>query len=498
MGALSRAPDDPKLDPLTDQERRGALAKLLLGRLAGPNRPLPLSHGQDGRWALARAAPGIGVDNMSFAWRIRAPLDPSTLRAAFQALLVRHSSLRSVFAEHDGRTVRYVREDLELPFSVHEVQGASDAQVLAALKREAAVPFDLERGPAIRVHLFVRSSTDMTVLMTAHHIVADFWSLGILLPQLSAAYLAIAGGGAADVTPHPADYTQFVMWQAAHVVGPGGAAALRFWGERLSDGVEHVELPLSRPRPAKRAFQDDALQFAIPEATAGRLRALAAEEGSTLFMVLLAAFKVLIHSYSGQRRLVVVSPTAGRTLQTFHDHVGEFANHTFFQSVVDGSSTFSAFLAQVRETVSATMEYRDFPFDLLSRRVRVNGVPEGAVPFPVKFNMPRAHTLREIDTTRARGEPGVVVPMDAFDVQLELIDRRVTATCDLHLGLLPTRQGLIASLQYNTEVFDPSAITEMSSRYCQLLDILAGPHGGQPAQARRDLRIRELALAIRS
>lgn len=474
---------------LSDGEKRHALSKLLLSRMTGPGRPHPLSYSQESRWALARSTPGAGVENHSFAWRIRAAVDPYALRRAIHALLQRYTCLRSVFGDYQGRTVRYVQQAFDVPFQEHDCTAWTEADTSAAIAREVLAPFDLEAGPVMRVRLFRRREDECTLLVTAHHIVVDFWSLGIVLRRLGEAYLAVLGGAPVEAASDEEAYGRFVVWEAGQVLGPPGEAALRFWGRQLAGGLDFVALPNDRPWPRARGFRDAEHRFSLGDAVARPLKALAQEQQCTLFAVMLALFKLAIYSYTGQGTLAVISPVSSRSRLGFEELVGALSNHLLLCTRIDEGGELADLFRQIHRTVAGSMEHRDFPISLVTRRVQVRGMPEGAVPFPIKFNMPRAHLLKGDLGEPGEREPRLTVALDAFSASLELVDRRVTGNSELNLGVFETQGGLLGSLQYNVELFDPGTISDLVARFSRLAELVAD-RGSAP--------VRELVAACRA
>jgi hypothetical protein len=457
---------------LTESERRHALSKLLLQRIGGPNRPHPLSYGQEARWALVNASPESGIENHSFAWRLGAESDPQMLRLAVEALLKSYACLRSVFGLYEGRAVRYVEREFVVPFTGYDEADAAEHQIDAAVAREASKPFDLRTGPLIRVGLFRRPGGEQTLLVTAHHIVVDFWSLGIALRKLGEAYLMLASGLAVEPRNDEADYDEFVLWEATRVTGPPGLSALRYWGSKFADGLDFVELPTDRGWPGQRAFRDAEYRFTVSAQLVGKLRAVGRERDCTLFAVMLALFNILIYSYTRQKTLAVISPVSIRSRLGFEEQVGDLSNFLLLAARIDERQDFDTFLLQVRQTVIDAMEHRDFPVSLVTKRIHVRKRPEGAVLFPLRFNMPRASQMKgDMDEPR-EGEPRLTVAFDAFHAELEFVDRRVTGSAELNLGLFRSQGGLLGSLQYNVELFDEATISRMVARLTHLAAIV--------------------------
>jgi hypothetical protein len=457
---------------LTESEKRHALSKILLQRIGGLTRPHPLSYGQEARWTLVNASADSAVENHSFAWRLAAGSDAQTLGLAVEALLKSYACLRSVFGTYEGRVVRYVEREFSVPFEEFDKREAADDEIDAAVAREASKPFDLRAGPVIRVGLFRRPRGEQTLLVTAHHIVVDFWSLGIALRKLGEAYLTMAAGLAFESRDDEADYDEFVVWEAARVIGPQGAAALQYWGRQFGGGLDFVELPTDRRWPTRRGFRDAEYRFTVSAPLVEQLRAIGREQDCTLFAVMLALFYLLVHSYTGQQTIAVISPVSVRSRLGFEDQVGDLSNFLLLCARIDEREGFPDFLRQVRQTIIDAMEHRDFPVSLVAKRIQIHGRPEGAVMFPIRFNMPRAYQVKGNMDEAGEGEPRLTVALDAFRAELEFVDRRVTGSSELNLGFFRSQGGLLGSLQYNVELFDEATIARMVERLSQLSTIV--------------------------
>jgi hypothetical protein len=471
---------------LTESERRHALSKILLHRIGGANRPHPLSYGQEARWSLVCSSPESGVENHSFAWRIGAAFDLEAFRLAVHALLKSYACLRSVFGTYESHIVRYVQQEFVVPFAEYDLGNDADLEINVAIAREASKPFDLRSGPLIRVGLFRRPKGEHSLLVTAHHIVVDFWSLGIALRKLGEAYLTTVGGLPVEPQSDEADYDEFVLWEALRVLGPEGEAALHYWGRQFADGLDFVKLPTDRDWPAQRGFRDAEYRFTLGDRSVDKLRAVGRKQDCTLFAVMLALFNILIYSYTGQQSIGVISPVSARSQLGFENQVGDLSNFLLLRARLDERQDFAAFLRQVRQTVIDAMEHRDFPISLVTKRLQVRGLPEGAVPFPLRFNMPRAHLMKGEMAEPLDGEPRLTVALDAFHAELEFVDRRVTGSSELNLGFFKSQRGLLGSLQYNVELFDEATISQMVARLSHLATIVG---------ERADISIRDLAAS---
>ncbi|MEV4614803.1 amino acid adenylation domain-containing protein, partial [Kitasatospora sp. NPDC049258] len=270
---------------------------------------LPLSFAQQRLWFLDRLVPDSAFYNMPDAFRVRGGLDVAALQSAVDTVVARHESLRTTFAEQDGTPHQVIRPRVEVGVRTVEAPGREEALAIAAA--ESGAPFDLERGPLLRV-LVVRLSADESwLLLTLHHIIADGWSTGVLLDELSRAYTAATTGTPVELPELPVQYADFAAWQRAWLRDEVLEGQRTYWSQAL-DGITPLELPLDRPRPAVQSHRGATLEFTVDPATAERLRTLARDGNATLFMCLLAAFSALLSRLSGQDDVAIGYPIANR------------------------------------------------------------------------------------------------------------------------------------------------------------------------------------------
>ena len=287
-----RTPPSRPIADLSPSEKRALLAQLLR-RKASESQPFhPLSDNQQGIWFLCQFAPESSIYNVSFAGRIRSDLDIPAFRRAFQALVDRHPSLRTTFAVHSGKPVQQIHEHQPVHFEETDASTWREDELQTRLVEETQRPFDLERGPVMRVSLFTRSAQEHILLLVIHHIVVDFWSLAVILNELGVLYPAEKAGRPAALPPLDLQYTDFVRWQTEMLAGPAGERLWDYWKKQLAGPLPVLNLPTDRPRPPIQMFRGAQHDFTLNDELARRLRALAKAEGATLYMVLLAAFEL--------------------------------------------------------------------------------------------------------------------------------------------------------------------------------------------------------------
>ena len=377
-------------------------------------------------------------------------VDPQALRQAVQALLQRHACLRSVFGTYEGRTVRFVQQAFAAPFEVYDRANATRSEIATEIARVASQPFDLRTGPVLRVRLFQTSAHEQTLLLTAHHILADFWSLGIALLLARSRFMPHRRVGSDRGDQRRGGLRRVRPLGSEARAGPPRPGSSRHWQLNFGDGLDFCPVP-DRPavagHPGCSVTQMPRTGFTIDNRTVERLRQVGHAHDSTLFAVMLALFNVLIYTYTRQTSIAVISPVSVRSRLGFENLVGALGNHLLLRSRLDETQEFTGFLRQVRQGLVDAMVHRDFPASLATRRVRVRGMPPGGVPFPLKFNMPKAHMI-DGDMTGTPGGPSrLTLALEALSAELKIIDRRVTGNSELNLGCFETRSGLLGTVQ---------------------------------------------------
>ncbi|HZI20311.1 MAG TPA: non-ribosomal peptide synthase/polyketide synthase [Pyrinomonadaceae bacterium] len=471
--------------PAFETETREAVTREAETPEAGA--PAPLSRGQQALWFLQQLQPESTAYHISSALRITTELDAAALRRAFERMAERHPALRTTFAAaDDAGPVQRVREEPELSFVEHDARGWTEDELNDSLVREANEPFDLERGPLFRLRLFARGRRDHVLLLTIHHIVSDFWSLGVLLRELGELYEAERGARGASLPPAPTtQYADYVRWQAGLLAGEAGERLWRYWREQLSGAQLVLDLPFDKPRQPNQSFCGASLPARLRPELAARLKALGDSQHATLFMTLLAGFYALLYRYTGQSDLLVGSPAAGRTRAGFSGVVGYFVNPLVLRAQIAGGMTFKELLAQVRETTLAGLRHQDFPFPTLVERLQPERNPSYSPLFQVMFVLQKAHPLNEDGLAAfALGEAEARLRLGALELESVALKQRV-AQFDLTLMMTETEGGLGLSLQYCTDLFEEATIRRMAGHFRRLLE---------EAAADPERRVAELTL----
>jgi amino acid adenylation domain-containing protein len=465
--------------PLSELLRGAGIAELADGLLAGleeqpagdvpPPRVLllqgdqPLSPGQRALWFLERLAPEAGAYNVVVAARIHGRIDAAALGRALRALTARHEALRTVIREVEGEPVRRVLPEGEVDFQ------RIDADV--ELAAEAWRPFDLERGPQMRVRLWpaAPSRNDRTdLLLAVHHLAVDFASLAVLARDLEALYARETGAAVEVPAPPALTYSDFVHWQA-ELLARRGERLWEYWREAL-DGVRDLDLPADRPRPPVQGWRGLSRAAELPADVIEALRGLAAARGATLFTALLAAFQAQLGRYSGQEDFAVGAPTAGRSAPEWAGVVGYFVNPVALRADLRGDPSFSALLDRTRHTALAGLEHADFPLVLLAERLRPDRDPARPPLFQVMLTLQQRRPGDDPGLPAfALGEDGARISLGALELEsIGLAERRAQFEISINAAELPSGD-LGLSLEVDAGLFDAATAERMLGHFQTLL-----------------------------
>ncbi|MDF5729095.1 MAG: condensation domain-containing protein, partial [Rhizonema sp. PD38] len=432
-----------------------------------------LSHRQKALWFLYQLAPDSAAYNVAYPARLVSNVDIPALRQAAQALIERHPVLRTTYTAQQGVPVQTIQENPEVCFSVLEAVNWSQDDFHNWLISESDRPFDLSNGPVLRFNLLIKNIlTDASVvkevilLMTAHHIVVDFWSLELLVSELRVFYKAFKTGQEVAFPPQNQQYSYYVWWENQMLASQQGERLWNYWRDQLSGELPILNLPTDRPRPPVQTYKGASYSFILEEELTHKLLKLALAEGVTLYTLLLAAFQVLLLRYTNQADILIGSPMAGRSLTEFEKIVGYFTNSVVFRADLSGNPTFRELLCQVRSCVLGALEHQDYPFPLLVERLQPLRDPSRSPLYQVAFVWDRYHQ-----------NEGQVSLMDSDGLIVESITPESKgAPFDLDLTIFDVTGPLKGIWRYNTDLFDADTIERMAGHFQTLLTgIVANP-----------------------
>ena len=426
--------------------------------------PLPASFAQQRLWFLDQLEPNQATYNLPVAVRLRGELDHAAMSLAFDELARRHESLRTTFTAVDGRPIQVIAPSLTIDIPVddltHLPEADREAEALRRLKDEARRPFDLATGPLIRVALAKISATEHVAIVNTHHVISDGWSIGVLVRDMAALYDAYTHGEASQLPPLTIQYADFAAWQRQWLTGDALKKQLDFWTEQLA-GMPNLEIPTDRPRPAIRAGRGGEQVAMLAPALMKSIKALGREEGATTFMALLGSFQILLARYSGQEDVAVGSPIAGRTRSEMEDLIGFFANTIVFRGDLSGDPSFREVLRRAKAAVLTAVAYQDMPFDQLVTALRPVRDTSRTPIFQVMFALQNS-PMPPLETPEMAMTP-IIVTSDS-------------ARADLTLFAFEAEDGLLATLEYDADLFLPETVARMLRHWQTLLDaIIAEP-----------------------
>ncbi len=472
------AVDTSRLDKLSPEKRALLLKKLsqkvqeARGAEAIPQRAdrssYPLSFAQERLWVLSQLEPDSPFYNIALALRITGRLDVPALERSLNEIIRRHEVLRASFITDRGNPVQVIAPELQIHI-VPEQVGSPDnspdeieARALEIANDEARRPFDLSKPPLLRVRLLRLADDHHIALLTMHHIITDGWSTGVLMQELSLLYSAfLRGEQEALLPPLPIQYADFAAWQRERLTGDYLQQELAYWRQALAGIPAMLELLTDRPRPAVQSVRGTVFPFELsPELTAA-LREFSRSEGVTLYQVLLAAFQVLLHRYSGQDDICVGTPVANRNRPELEGLIGFFVNTLVMRADFSGRPSFREYLRRLRAQALDAHAHQELPFEMLVDELAPERNLSISPIFQVMFSL-------EQRPAGALHLPGMTItPIETHSG---------TSKVDLTLFVAEYEDRLRGSFEYNTDLWNAATIARMVGHYRQLLtSIIANP-----------------------
>ncbi|MFE1744005.1 amino acid adenylation domain-containing protein [Coleofasciculus sp. H7-2] len=444
-------------------------ASIPLCRVEKTTNRYPLSFSQARLWFVNQLQPGTPAYNIPIAVRLTGRLDVPVLVRSIHEIIQRHEILRTSFAVVEGEPVQVILAEgdaIALTLNLPEVDlrqlPDSDrqrgAQRLATA--EAQTPFDLAQPPLLRAKLLHLTLQESMLLLTLHHIVADGWSIGVVIRELAALYEAFSTGKPSPLAELPIQYVDYVDWQRRWFSGERLETHLNYWKQQLGGELPVLELPTDGARSPIQTFRGAQQTLVLPKALTEAIKMLGQQEGVTLFMTLLAAFGTLLYRYTRQEDILIGSPIANRDRAELKSLIGCFVNTLVLRTNLAGNLSFKELLVRVRKVAIDAYVHQDLPFEKLvelqsSRDLSYH--PIFQVMFVLQNPALSTVSLPELTLKTSEVDSG-------------------TAKFDLFLSMMDTEQGLIGTLEYNTDLFNEDTITRMLGHFQTLLEgIVADP-----------------------
>jgi len=435
-------------------------------RQARVSRAFPLSFAQLRLWFLDAFEPNSSVYTMPHAIRLRGPLRSENLHQALEMMIARHETLRTIFVAVEGEPQQIIApETVAAQFTAPEVDlqaltdVAREAETLRLSREEAHRPFDLARGPLLRVTLLRLGQEEHILLLTLHHIISDAWSSGIFMREFFTLLSALTQGVSASLPELPIQYADFAQWQRQRLQGHALETQLSYWKRKLAD-IPMLQLPTDRPRPPIQTSRGAAESLSLDEDLTTALHDLGQQEGVTLFMLLLAAFKALLYRYTGQQDIAIGSLIANRTRAEIEGLIGFFVNTLVLRTAMAGNLSFRELLHREREVCLEAYANQDVPFEQVVDALQ----PERNLSYSPLFQVMCTLQNKPLSSSSFPASVEQVGLSTSF-----LETGTATTKFDLSLFLSETRHGLHMEAEYNTDLFEPATIQRLLTHFRNLV-----------------------------
>ena len=456
LRSLFEAPTIAGMAARVEAARRGESEKPDRPMRASRDAQLPLSYAQQRLWFLHQLDPQSAVYNIPLALRLTGELDEEALGRAVSRLVERHEVLRTRFVASDDEPMQVIDPSGDVDLRRLDFSGSEDdAQRWA--QQEARAPFDLSRGPLVRVSLLRLGANEHVLLFVMHHSVVDGWSVGIVLEELGRLYDDCRSGETSPLPGLPVQYADYAIWQRRWLDGAIHERQVSYWTQQLQ-GLEVLELTPDRPRPSVQTFNGACETLELPASIGQALHRVSRDEGATMFMTLLAAFQLLLARYTGRKDVAVGTTVANRTQLEVEGLVGFFVNTLVMRTNLDGNPSFREVVRRVRKTCLDAYAHQDLPFEKLVEELHPERDLSRSPFFTILFQLQNA--------------PESPLAMSGLETETYPLGTN-TAKFDLHLALSETAGQLAGSIEYNTDLFEPETVRRLLNHYATLLEGVA-------------------------
>ncbi|KAB8334018.1 AMP-binding protein, partial [Scytonema tolypothrichoides VB-61278] len=427
---------------------------------------LPLSFAQQRLWFLQQLEANSGFYNMAAAVRFEGHLhNIAALESSLNHIISRHEVLRTNFLTVDGQPMQVIASSKTIKLAIVDLQHLEPQERESACRQlrieEVAQPFDLETDLLMRASLFKLTEKEHVLQLVMHHMVSDWWSMGVLVNELAAVYQAKCNDLPLALPELAIQYADFAHWQQQWLQQEVLRKQLAYWKEQLAGVPALLELPTDRSRPAIQTYRGAIEKFSLSKELSEAIAALSQKQGVTLFMTLLAAFQTLLYRYTDQTDICVGTPIANRNRREAEGLIGLFANTLVLRSNLSGNPSFSDLLSQVRKVALGAYAHQDTPFEQLVEQLQPQRSLSHTPLFQVMFTL-----QAPLSDLQFPGLTGSLLAAES-----------TTAKFDLTLVVENTSAGLMGVIEYSTDLFDAATITRMAQHYQSIVEaVVANPH----------------------
>ncbi|MBA4495181.1 condensation domain-containing protein [Paenactinomyces guangxiensis] len=345
---------------------------------------IPLSSFQQRLWFLDRLEEGLSTSyNVLTVWKLKGYCDPIILEKSINHIVSRHQSLRTTFIEKEGQPFQNILPSLQVPLLKTDLNHISENQqmdqVVQTARKMTEQRFDLEKGPLLRAQLFCLADAESVFALCMHHIISDDWSMEVFIKELAVIYESFLMNQSLSLPELSIQYADFAIWQRKSLNSSRHKEQAEYWKQQLQGDLPVLQLPADQVRPERFTYRGATETLTISRETADQLLSLGQQEEATLFMVILAAYSILLHVYTGQEDILIGSPIANRKQEEVKDLIGFFVNTIVLRTKLSEKLTFKELLKHVKQISMDAYRYQDFPFDRLVEEVK----PERDMRYPL-------------------------------------------------------------------------------------------------------------------
>ncbi|WP_087913539.1 non-ribosomal peptide synthetase [Paenibacillus donghaensis] len=429
-----------------------------------------LSSGQKGLWLINQLAPESYAYNIPNTYRIRQYLHLDALRAALRSIVLRHSMLRATIRIQDQEPVHTIGPADRISVQTEEVGHLSQSQLMQHVSELARLPFDLEQGPLLRVHVLTLSDQDYILLMNVHHLVFDGTSVMVLLRELLQLYAGeMAGEDQSGRLPAVKPYSDFVEWQAKLLQSKEGQESRAYWQQKLSGELPVLNLPMAKPRREVSSFKGATYDIELSPELSAKIQSVSLDEKVSPFVLMLSALKVLLYRYTNQEDIMIGTAVERRPGTGFQHTIGYFMNMVLIRSEVSGDSTFRHVMQEVRANTYDALEHADYPFSEIVKDIK-GSWQRGDTPL-IQVAFIFQNWFQSTDQL-INGNANV---SEEQWLSLEHIkDIHQEGEFDLTLEIIKIGDRYRVCFKYNPELFSGETVMRMSGHYTELLRSFTG------------------------
>jgi amino acid adenylation domain-containing protein/non-ribosomal peptide synthase protein (TIGR01720 family) len=423
------------------------------------NKELPLSFAQERLWFIDQLEPGTPQYNIPGGIRLKGDFDASLFQKCLDYSVQRHETLRTIFTtDTDGKSKLTILPECKVKLEIidfsHLDNKAQNKTLNDFAKNEASKSFNLSEGPLLRTHLIKTGPNSYIFTIVMHHIISDGWSVNLFFREIVENYLACSQGRELALPALPIQYVDYAAWQRDWLTGKKLDKQLDYWKNKLNNSAPLLELPTDKPRAATQTFSGNTWVFKLPAELTNKIKELGYKNNSTVFMVLVAAFKILLYRYSNQNDISIGTPIAGRTRNEVEQLIGFFVNTLVMRDLLYASHTFKHVLNNVSTTATEAFDHQDIPFEKLVDAIE----PNRNLSYPPLFQVMFAMQSSDFEVINI---PGIEVAPFNLDSG--------TSKFDMTMTMVEVFGELRGQLEYNSDLFELETIKRFIDHFKFLL-----------------------------